>query len=177
MHRTAVYKHYDEAGTLLYVGISMTMMARQAQHKANSHWFGDVARIEIEWMSDRRAALRRERELIRTLDPLHNKHHKLTQEQRKAEQAAAEQAMIEADAREASRLATDRKLVAFHAVYKLEAAARELDAGLTQVKRWIEDGDLGHIVVGHSTGRNGPTPKIRVTGWQLMDFLESLEKA
>jgi hypothetical protein len=43
-----LYRHFDGAGVLLYVGVSMKHLERLAQHKANAHWYDRITRIEIE---------------------------------------------------------------------------------------------------------------------------------
>jgi hypothetical protein len=55
--RTALYRHFDAAGALLYVGISMNTIQRTAQHKHGAKWFQRIARIDIEWHPTRSAAL------------------------------------------------------------------------------------------------------------------------
>jgi hypothetical protein len=69
---TALYRHFDSEGCLLYVGISLNAIARLANHRLTSHWFETVARVEIERFRSRQAALAAERKAIRTEKPLHN---------------------------------------------------------------------------------------------------------
>jgi len=47
--RTALYRHFDADGQLLYVGISLSAVQRLGQHKHNASWFEKIVRIEIEW--------------------------------------------------------------------------------------------------------------------------------
>lgn len=72
---TELYRHYDEAGRLLYVGISLSTGQRLRGHKARSSWWPLVAKITIERFPSREAALTAEAEAIRTEKPLHNSHH------------------------------------------------------------------------------------------------------
>lgn len=71
MSRTALYRHFDASGRLLYVGISISAMARLAAHEA-AVWFDDIARVDVERHPSRDAALTAERHAIRTEKPLHN---------------------------------------------------------------------------------------------------------
>lgn len=70
----AVYRQYDKAGRLLYVGQSQDPLSRFYGHRSASHWAFSVARIEVEWFADRKAALVAEAAAIRAEDPLHNPH-------------------------------------------------------------------------------------------------------
>lgn len=75
MRPHAVYKHFDANGQLLYIGVSLNHLARLAQHSDTSHWFNDIARIEVIACETRAAALAKERSLIRAERPKHNKQH------------------------------------------------------------------------------------------------------
>ena len=69
--KTALYRHYDATGALLYVGITADPMGRFGAHSRNSGWFTRVARIEIMWFDDREAALLAERKAITDEKPPH----------------------------------------------------------------------------------------------------------
>ena len=75
MTRTALYRHYDAAGSLLYVGITDCLSERDKQHRANAHWHGDVHRTETEWCLSRDHASALERVAIQFEGPLHNVAH------------------------------------------------------------------------------------------------------
>lgn len=70
--RTALYRLYDEAGTLLYIGISHDPRIRFEQHAREKPWWPQVARREIQWFDDRPSAARTEADAIRAEDPEHN---------------------------------------------------------------------------------------------------------
>lgn len=70
--RTALYRHFGADGVLLYVGISLNAIARQAAHAMQAHWHQDIARISIEWFESREAALAEELRAIRSEKPRHN---------------------------------------------------------------------------------------------------------
>lgn len=68
----ALYRHYDKAGVLLYVGVSLNPVARLQQHRRAAHWFYQIARIEVEYFGDRDTAIDAESTAITTENPLHN---------------------------------------------------------------------------------------------------------
>lgn len=70
--RTALYRHFDAEGVLLYVGISRSAAARLASHE-QSNWDQQIARVDVQWFENRAAALRAERKAIATEKPRHNK--------------------------------------------------------------------------------------------------------
>lgn len=69
---TALYRHFDSAGALLYVGISLNALLRLSQHKT-APWFREIARVEIEWHDTREAAISAESAAIRDEGPRWNK--------------------------------------------------------------------------------------------------------
>lgn len=71
MSTGALYRLYDEAGTLLYVGQSIDWARRLGQHRAQQPWWDEVRRVEIERLPlDQLADA--ERAAIRAEEPLHN---------------------------------------------------------------------------------------------------------
>jgi hypothetical protein len=62
--QTDLYRHFDTQGRLLYVGISLSTVARLTQHRSSSGWFNKIARVEIEKHPSRRAALEAEKAAI-----------------------------------------------------------------------------------------------------------------
>lgn len=68
-----VYRFFNTSGGLLYVGISVGLPGRLRQHSGDKDWFRDVARVELEHVEGRQAALARELEIIRAEDPLWNR--------------------------------------------------------------------------------------------------------
>lgn len=76
---TALYRHFDLADNLLYIGISMTITGRTAQHETYAPWFQEIAIIKVEWHASRSAAARAEKLAIKAENPkynvIHNKAH------------------------------------------------------------------------------------------------------
>jgi len=72
---TRLYRHFNAAGELLYVGISLNPFARLNGHAHMSHWSDDIVRIEIERHPSRDAAEAAERAAIAAEKPRHNFRH------------------------------------------------------------------------------------------------------
>lgn len=70
--RTALYRHYDANDVLLYVGISNDPDQRFILHAYTARWYDCSARCDVEWHTDRPAALSAERDAIRSERPLFN---------------------------------------------------------------------------------------------------------
>ena len=70
--QTALYRHFDRNGDLLYVGISLDAVQRLSQHSATQPWAGDIASVTIEQFMTRQEALTAERRAIETEKPKHN---------------------------------------------------------------------------------------------------------
>src|SRR6266478_2865693 len=70
--RTALYRHFDKNGNLLYVGVSLNAIERTISHRDKSHWHQDIARIEIEWLHSRSAAYYAEKKAIQSEHPRYN---------------------------------------------------------------------------------------------------------
>jgi excinuclease UvrABC nuclease subunit len=74
---TELYRHFDKAGRLLYVGISGSAYIRLTKgHKGRAAWFDEINNITIEKFATREEALQAERSAIRREKPLYNITHK-----------------------------------------------------------------------------------------------------
>lgn len=73
--RTVLYRFYDRAGALLYVGISNDPHRRWAAHERDSEWWDRIAVTHTEWHASRTAAEGAEAEAIRREMPLFNRVH------------------------------------------------------------------------------------------------------
>lgn len=73
VRRCALYRHYDSAGNLLYVGISLSFFRRLMEHRDGSGWFMDIARVDIQWFDSEMEAEEAERVAIMKEAPLHNR--------------------------------------------------------------------------------------------------------
>lgn len=70
---TTLYRLYDEADVLLYVGVTDNLHSRMQMHGSSSPWFGDVARTETDEHASRAGALAAEAQAIANDRPLHNR--------------------------------------------------------------------------------------------------------
>jgi len=87
MPRTALYRHYDAEGRLLYVGVTDCLTERDKQHASKSVWHKDVARTDTEWCLSRDHAFALERVAIEYERPLHNVQFSAEAADRRAAQA------------------------------------------------------------------------------------------
>lgn len=72
--KTALYRHFDSSGKLLYVGISLSAVHRLSRH-GSSPWYADIARVDIQHFETRADAMEAELIAIKTENPLFNKMH------------------------------------------------------------------------------------------------------
>jgi excinuclease UvrABC nuclease subunit len=67
-----LYRHFDKNDRLLYVGISLSVFQRLAQHRSRAHWFEQICRVEMEQFATREEAKAAERVAIKREKPLFN---------------------------------------------------------------------------------------------------------
>lgn len=73
---TALYRHYNEAGELLYVGVSFDPLHRLKQHWGDQKcWVDDIANMTIERFPTRHEALQAEKNAIKKELPKYNITH------------------------------------------------------------------------------------------------------
>lgn len=84
---TALYRLFDAAGRLLYIGIAVSPRTRWYAHREEKSWWPEVARETIEWFPSRVQAESAEKAAIKTEAPMYNVTHSLN---RKRGDAAAE---------------------------------------------------------------------------------------
>jgi len=72
---TTLYRHFDSADVLLYVGISGSPGRRFDQHAGEQSWWSEVARTSMEHYPSRTDALAAERQAITAEQPRYNVHH------------------------------------------------------------------------------------------------------
>jgi len=70
-----LYRFYDRAGRLLYIGITGDAATRWSNHSKKQPWWPSVRRIEIEPYATRIEVELAEKAAIRAEKPLHNKVH------------------------------------------------------------------------------------------------------
>ena len=165
--KTSLYRHYNSKGELLYVGVSLSALQRLGQHADHSDWFASIARVTIEHLDTREAALDAERAAVIRERPLHNIHHKKASEeaQRKANEKLTETAQAKKD--------LTARIVYFHPVYSLHGAAQALAVNVRLVNLWVRSGEMDHFTMPSQTGK----PVQYVSGWQLIDYIERMTSA
>ena len=70
--KNCVYKLFDRAGDLLYIGSTNNMERRREQHKANSPWYRYVAHGECIYLDTIEECRELEIQLIINLRPIYN---------------------------------------------------------------------------------------------------------
>lgn len=73
-----LYRHFDKAGNLLYVGkTNRPWPKRMREHQKYAPWFLDIANVSLEVFLSEGALSTAEIEAIQKERPLHNKHYVL----------------------------------------------------------------------------------------------------
>ena len=75
MTRTALYRHLDADGALLYVGISRCPLCRTKEHEETTDWYHHIASVKIDWFDSRDDAVIAEVAAIKSEQPLFNYQH------------------------------------------------------------------------------------------------------
>lgn len=70
--RTALYRHYDDRGVLLYVGIAHNPNDRAESHRRSSRWAKFSVEMSVEWLDTRPDALAAESSAIHAERPVFN---------------------------------------------------------------------------------------------------------
>lgn len=159
---TQLYRHFNAAGDLLYVGISLSAVHRLSQHRDSSPWFSEIARVEVQAYLTRDAALEAERAAIMSERPKHNKVHARKNNDPARPGAAAE-----------ARKDLVHHVVSVRPAYKEVDLPRILCLPAKNIRRLMDEGKLGYFEDWNST----MTKTHRyVTGWQLIDFLDYAQR-
>jgi len=72
-----LYRHWDAAGSLLYVGITGNLATRLRGHRHTASWFPEIANITLQHFPDNEALLAAERQAIAEENPIYNKRLKV----------------------------------------------------------------------------------------------------
>jgi hypothetical protein len=70
--KTCVYRHFDAAGQLLYVGSSVSPKSRRHGHSSSSPWYSQSVCMTEEWFDSQREALDAELRAIKAEGPIYN---------------------------------------------------------------------------------------------------------
>lgn len=165
--KTQLYRHYDENGLLLYVGISISTLNRLSQHKQYSDWFSNIRKVTVEEYLTRQEAIDAETRAIQEEQPKHNIRKKHIPSKTKKEKLTEQ----------CEKILTN-KIVNFYPFYTLEQAAKVLCITKPEVKRLIDKKKLSAILTNEkffNTQKYGMVvhKQYVISGWQLMDFIET----
>jgi predicted GIY-YIG superfamily endonuclease len=72
---TAVYRFYDDAGQLLYVGITSDLISRWREHEKHSPWWPAQRTVSVVWRDSREEAHAEECNAIATENRAVNTTH------------------------------------------------------------------------------------------------------
>ena len=67
-----IYRHYDENGILLYVGVSKDHLRRLAQHHDSASWYNQIVQVTVETFQSRQEAEEHEDRIIERELPIYN---------------------------------------------------------------------------------------------------------
>lgn len=154
---TALYRHFDASGRLLYVGISLSPTYRLSQHRVCSPWFSQIANITVEWLPNRLEALKAERSAIQSEGPEYNKTHRMLEQIE--DEAPASLA-------EASRIELVREFARFRSAYSMKGAADATGLREPSIRLALMHRDLRFIDDGS---------RVVISGWSLIEYMEALE--
>ena len=170
----SLYRHFCAEGRLLYVGISLSAFRRLGQHEKHSHWFDSVTDVTIKHFDTRVEALAAEKAAIKSENPLHNKRHKRTAEESRFERQERENEFQKSKERLVYRMVNVRPL------HNLTQAGEVLNISSASVKKLIETDKIGAVITSRFTrnykGNEAVATVYAVTGWQIIDYLEGLER-
>ena len=157
-----LYRHYDADGALLYVGISLNAVSRLAQHRDHAHWFQLIARVDIEQHPSREAAIQAEKLAIHNENPRHNLMRPSPPKKSRGAQASSDNLTA--------------RLVSLNPTYSLKQIAECLGVRTSKVNELMDKGLLSfYEIEGPRSGGHPPKMHRKCTGWQLIDYLESLQ--
>ena len=164
--KCALYRHFDTEGTLLYVGISLRPMTRTKEHVTLSGWADQIANVRIEYFPTRKEAMEAEARAVLEENPVHNIRLRKPKKEPKVLKVTEERA-------EGERINLTRRVLHFAPLYKPAAAASALGLSTKILNREIAEGNLAVVMIpSPKAGRMNPF----ITGWQLIDWLESRER-
>lgn len=174
---TQLYRHFDEAHQLLYVGISLSTFARLSQHRFHSSWFAKIKSVEIEHFETRAEAMAAEREAIKNESPMFNIAMKKTMAQIEEERRQLGRQASVKDARIEEEKNAITRYVGYQLAYEMDDLRGLLNMQRSELEHHANQGNLSFFEVEGRPARGRP-PKIKrmVSGWSLIDFIGYLER-
>lgn len=160
---TALYRHYDANGNLLYVGVSSCPVKRTYQHSLSSHWYNKIFQITIEWFETRSEAIEAEEAAIKNEEPLHNVMSKsgcLKEKNYRKESSIFE------------RISICENVKTLDAFYDIDGVCKLLKLKQSDIFFLIESKHISCFII--KTARK--SDKILISGWHILDYLESIKE-
>jgi len=173
INQTSLYRHFSEEGDLLYIGISLSALTRLGQHADAAHWYDSISDVKIEHFDTREKAIIAEREAIKTEKPEHNIHHKITT-------AEINHHHDTAFAIENAKVKLVNNIVNLKIMYSSPELSREMSTNHKYIKQLCDENKLTYAgytgsVYQNKSGHLVDGRKFYITGWAVIDYLESLE--
>ncbi|HJV75458.1 MAG TPA: GIY-YIG nuclease family protein [Noviherbaspirillum sp.] len=159
--KTALYRHFDKDGILLYVGISLSALTRLGQHRENAHWFNSISDVKMEFFDSRQEAIAAEKAAIKSERPRHNIIHAEDIPQATVMNAALRERLLKI---------LEQRIIHINPAYKLDDAALALGLPLATLKKMIDQGLISCVEL-----IDGGTRRRIITGWQIIDALEYMQ--
>jgi predicted GIY-YIG superfamily endonuclease len=177
--KTVLYRVFDTEGALIYAGISLQFFARLQQHKNYSPWFEKMSSVTVERFETRGEAIAAEAKAIAEENPKMNIMKPRSKEIEKLKkELELELERDYAKKIEDSRRELTEQVVKFKLIYSLDEAAEALHIQRKSLRALVEKGILGTVTLPPKEGidRWGKPykPKQAVSGWQIIDYIESL---
>lgn len=113
-----LYRHFDIAERLLYVGMASRAVNRLAAHRSKGRWFDDIVTVRIERFPDKDSCRDAEIKAIKTEGPIYNKKH--------------------TDRRERAPKPTEPKFRRWLPLYTVARLSRDLKIKQATVSEWME---------------------------------------
>tara|TARA_R100000687_G_C6397425_1_gene140179 strand:+ start:297 stop:833 length:537 start_codon:yes stop_codon:yes gene_type:complete len=162
-----LYRHWSDAGGLLYVGVTNNPAKRIKDHNKCANWFEQVNNITLQKYETRESVLKAERQAIIDEQPEFNIQHIKGVRDEPPEE---EETRIDITAR--------LQRVQFKPCYTMEEIGELFGnprSGPGFGMRLTESGEMGFIEVVKPRSPLGRMKRY-VTGWQLITYLEHLEQ-
>ncbi len=174
--KVALYRHYSEDKTLLYVGISNRIPRRIKEHKKLSKWFEEVVDIKIEWFSERGTAAIAEKKAIKTEKPkwniVHNKQDEIIEE---IEESILDE-LVNKNSKFYNKLWNGYKKATM--LLSLSRVAECSGIPTSKIKLLVSVGRIKSVLEKerHREGNNKIYYTYVVSLWSLLAFMEEMEE-
>jgi len=169
----ALYRHFNAQGVLLYVGISLRPLTRTREHITLSGWANEITNVAIEYLPTRKEAMAAEAKAVIEENPLYNiRLRKPKKEPTFISRKLMRLAAVTEVCAEEARINLSHRILNFAPLYLPKDAANALGISVSILKQEIALSNIATVLI--------PSPRAEkmntyITGWQLIDWLESRE--